>query len=147
MSILERIRQRAIDNPQHIVLPEGNDPRTVIAAAACTQGRIARITLLGDEAKIREIAQRESVDLGGVAVIDQRRAPDFEKMVSLFQELRRAKGMMTDRLRRRNRAYGRGTSRDSNGLCRFMPSFTRYRATRGDALVLHQRERQTQIGR
>jgi phosphate acetyltransferase len=99
MSILERIRQRATAHPQHIVLPEGDDPRTVIAAAACTDARIARITLLGDEAKIRETALREGVNLGGVAVIDHRRAPDFEKMVSLFQELRRAKGMMTDEAR------------------------------------------------
>lgn len=99
MSILERIAQRATANPQHIVLPEGDDARTVIAAAACVQRRIARITLLGDEAGIRETAQRERVDLGGVEVIDHRRAPDFEKMVSLFLELRRAKGMMTDEAR------------------------------------------------
>jgi len=99
MSILERIRQRAKANPQHIVLPEGDDPRTVIAAAACTEAHIARITLLGDEDKIRESAQREGVNLGGVTVIDHRRAPDFEKMVSMFQELRRAKGMMSDEAR------------------------------------------------
>lgn len=99
MSILERIAQRATANPQHIVLPEGDDPRTVIAAAACIQRRIARITILGDEARIRETAQRERVDLGGVEVLDHRRAPDFEKMVSLFHELRRAKGMMTDEAR------------------------------------------------
>jgi phosphate acetyltransferase len=55
--------------------------------------------LLGDEAKIRQTAERERVNLGGVAVIDHRRAPDFEKMVSMFQELRRAKGMMTDEAR------------------------------------------------
>jgi phosphate acetyltransferase len=99
MDILEQIRQRAASRPQHMVLPEGDDPRTVIAAAACTGRRIARITLLGDEAKIREAAQREGADLGGVEVIDHRRAPDFEKMVSMFQELRRAKGMMTDEAR------------------------------------------------
>ena len=99
MSILERIRERAAANPQHIVLPEGNDPRTVVAAATCAQRRLARITLLGDEAAIRNIAQAERVDLGGVAVIDHGRAPDFEKMVSLFHDLRRAKGMMTDEAR------------------------------------------------
>jgi phosphate acetyltransferase len=99
MSILERIRQRATADPQHIVLPEGDDPRTVVAAAACTEAHIAKITLLGDEAKIRQTAERERVNLGGVAVIDHRRAPDFEKMVSMFQELRRAKGMMTDEAR------------------------------------------------
>ena len=99
MSILQRIAQRASADPQHIVLPEGDDPRTVIAAAACIQRRIARITLLGDEARIRETAQHERVELGGVQVIDHRRAADLEKMVSLFQELRRAKGMMTDEAR------------------------------------------------
>jgi phosphate acetyltransferase len=99
MDILEQIRQRAVSRPQHIVLPEGDDPRTVIAAAACAKQRIARITLLGDDGKIRETAQREGVDLGGVEVINHRRAPNFEKMVALFQELRRAKGMMTDEAR------------------------------------------------
>jgi phosphate acetyltransferase len=99
MEILERIRQRAAAKPQHIVLPEGDDPRTVIAAAICTRNRMARITLVGDEATIRETAQREGADLGGVAVIDPRRAPDFEKMASLFHEMRRAKGLMADEAR------------------------------------------------
>jgi phosphate acetyltransferase len=99
MEILERIRQRAAAKPQHIVLPEGNDPRTVVAAAACARNRLARITLLGDEATIRETAQREGVDLGGVEVIDHRRAPDFEKMAALFHEMRRAKGLMADEAR------------------------------------------------
>ena len=99
MEILERIRQRAAAKPQHIVLPEGNDPRTVIAAAICARNRIARITLLGDEATIRETAQREGADLSGVEVIDHRRSADFEKMAALFHDLRRAKGMMADEAR------------------------------------------------
>ena len=99
MDILEQIRQRAAARTQHIVLPEGDDPRTVIAAAACARRRIARITVLGDEGRVRDNAQSERVDLGGVEVIDHRRAPDFEKVVSLFQDLRRAKGMMTDEAR------------------------------------------------
>jgi phosphate acetyltransferase len=99
MDILERIRQRAAANPQHIVLPEGNDPRTVVAASLCASSRIARITLLGDEATIRETARREGADLGGVEVVDHRRAPDFDKKVSLFHELRRAKGLMADEAR------------------------------------------------
>jgi len=99
MDILERIRQRAAARPQHIVLPEGNDPRTVIAAATCARNRLARITLLGDEATIRETAQREGADLAGVEIVDHRRAPDFEKMAALFHEMRRAKGLMADEAR------------------------------------------------
>ena len=99
MDILDRIRQRAASRPQHIVLPEGNDPRTVVAAAEATNQRIAQITILGDEETIRSVARDNRLDLGGVAIIDHKRATDFDRMVSLFHELRRAKGLMADEAR------------------------------------------------
>jgi phosphate acetyltransferase len=99
MEILERIRQRAASRPQRIVLPEGNDPRTVIAAGICARQRLAQITILGDESTIRETAQRQQVDLGGVELIDHKRVPDLDKMVDLLLDLRRAKGLMPDEAR------------------------------------------------
>jgi phosphate acetyltransferase len=99
MDILERIRQRASSRPQHIVLPEGNDPRTVTAAADCSRRRLARITILGNEEKIRATAQDQRLDLAGVTIIDHLRAADFDKMVSMFHDLRRAKGLMADEAR------------------------------------------------
>src|SRR5437588_4219744 len=99
MSILERIRRRAAADPQHIVLPEGEDPRTVVAASLVVRDRIARVTLLGDEEKIRASARDAGADLGGVLVLDHRRAPDFDKVAALYHELRRAKGMMPDEAR------------------------------------------------
>ena len=99
MSILDRIRQRAASRPQHIVLPEGNDPRTVIAAAEATRQRIAQITLLGDDETIRTIAGDNGLDLGGITIIDHRRAAHFDKMVTLFYDLRKAKGLMPDEAR------------------------------------------------
>lgn len=99
MDILDRIRQRAASRPQHIVLPEGNDPRTVAAAAEASSQRIAQITLLGDEETIRSIASDNHLDLGSVAIINHKRASDFEKMVTFFHDLRRAKGLMADEAR------------------------------------------------
>ncbi len=99
MSILERLRQRARADLQHIVLPEGEDPRTVVAASICARERIARVTVLGSEEKIRAAAQAAGADLGGVEIIDHRRAQDFEKMAQFFHELRRAKGLMADEAR------------------------------------------------
>lgn len=99
MDVLNRIRQRAASNPQHIVLPEGNDPRTVEAAALCSRQRIAQITLLGDDSVIRATARDRALDLSGVTIIDHKRATDFDKMVSVFHELRRAKGLMADEAR------------------------------------------------
>jgi phosphate acetyltransferase len=99
MNILERLRQRAAADLQHIVLPEGDDPRTVVAASICARERVARITLLGTEEKIRAAAQSAGADLGNVEVIDHRRAADFEKMADFYHELRKAKGMMPDEAR------------------------------------------------
>src|SRR2546423_1444118 len=99
MSILERIRQRAAADPQHIVLPEGEDPRTVVAASIVVRERLARVTVLGDEEKVRAAARDADANLGGVAVLDHRRAPDFERVAALYHELRRAKGLMPDEAR------------------------------------------------
>ena len=99
MSILDQIRQRAASNPQHIILPEGEDPRTVVAASSAARQRLARITVLGDEDKVRDAARQAGADLGGVELIDHKRASDFEKMVALLYEARRAKGMTLDEAR------------------------------------------------
>ena len=99
MSILDQIRQRAASNLQHIVLPEGEDPRTVVAASTATRQRLARITILGNEDKVRAAARQSGADLSGVDLIDHNRANDFEKMVSLIYETRRAKGMTIDEAR------------------------------------------------
>lgn len=99
MNILERIRRRAASDPQHIVLPEGEDPRTVAAASFCARSRIARVTLLGNEEKIRAAAREAGAELSGVEILEHRRANDFDKMAALFHELRRAKGMMPDEAR------------------------------------------------
>src|ERR1043165_2241252 len=99
MSILDQIRERAASQPQHIVLPEGEDPRTVVAASLATRQKLARITVLGDEQKVRDAARQAGADLGSVEVIDHLRANDFEKMVSLLYDARRAKGMTIDEAR------------------------------------------------
>ncbi len=99
MSILDQIRRRAASSPQHIVLPEGEDPRTVAAASTAARQRLAHITLLGNEEAVRLTARKAGADLSGVEVIDHTRAGDFEKMVSLLYEARRAKGTTMDEAR------------------------------------------------
>src|SRR5205085_4939254 len=99
MSILEQIRRRAAADVQRIVLPESEDPRTLLAAGICAREKLAHVIVLGDEEKIRATARATGADLGGVEVIDHRRAADFEKVAALYHELRRAKGLMPDEAR------------------------------------------------
>lgn len=90
--ITEQIRQRASADLQHIILPEGEDVRTLQAAEMCIRERIAKITILGDEEKIRTAAQSVNANLNGVEILDHRKSSDFGKMATLYHELRRAKG-------------------------------------------------------
>jgi phosphate acetyltransferase len=99
MSILEKLRGRAAADPRHVVLPEGEDERTIQAAALCVADRLARITLIGREEVIRDKASQMNVMLTGVSVIDHKRSADVETYVARYYEARRAKGVTQDEAR------------------------------------------------
>jgi phosphate acetyltransferase len=48
---------------RRIILPEGDEPRTIQAAVSCCQRRIARCVLLGDPAEIRRVAAANGIAL------------------------------------------------------------------------------------
>ena len=89
--VMESIKTRAAKLGKHIVLPEGEDPRVVAAAAEAVKEGIAKITLLGDEADIR--AKNPNVDLSGVNIVNPRTSEKHAEYANLLFELRKAKGM------------------------------------------------------
>ncbi len=91
--ILQQIRQRAAADLQHIILPEGEDIRTVQAAAICSSERIARITILGNEEKVRSLAADAGANLNGVEIVDHLRSSEFGKLATLYHQMRRSKGV------------------------------------------------------
>ena len=91
--ILEKIRQKASENLQHIILPEGEDVRTIQAAAICARERIAKITIIGNEEKVRALANETDSNLNGVEILDHRKSDEFGKTAQFYHELRRAKGV------------------------------------------------------
>ena len=54
MEILQQMLERAQANPQRIVLPEGDEPRTLEAANILLKDKVARLILIGDPAVIRQ---------------------------------------------------------------------------------------------
>lgn len=77
---------------KRIVLPEGDEPRTVKAAAICAERGIATCVLLGNPEEIRRVAAQQGVELGvGVEIIDPEKSR--ENYVERLVELRGAKGM------------------------------------------------------
>ena len=100
MQVLERIRARAASTPKHIVLPEGEDERTIQAASLCVEGRVAHLTLIGGEDVIREKASKIGAALTGVSILDHRHSSDREAFAARYYEARRAKGVTLDEARR-----------------------------------------------
>jgi phosphate acetyltransferase len=59
----------------------------------CARDKIAKITIIGGEDKIRSLASESNVNLNGVEILDHRKSADFAKFATLYHELRRAKGV------------------------------------------------------
>ncbi|MFH8135153.1 phosphate acetyltransferase [Pantoea osteomyelitidis] len=77
---------------KRIVLPEGDEPRTVKAAAICAERGIATCILLGNPDEIKRVAAAQGVELGrGIEIVD----PEVvrENYVPRLVELRKSKGM------------------------------------------------------
>jgi phosphate acetyltransferase len=91
--ILEQLRKRAAADLQHVILPEGEDVRTLQAAEICVRDRVAKITVIGSEDKIRSLASESGANLNGVEIVDHRKASDIGRIATLYYDLRRAKGV------------------------------------------------------
>lgn len=77
---------------KRIVLPEGDEPRTVKAAALCAERGIAECILLADPESVKRVAEDQGVTLGkGIQVIDP--ASVRENYVARLVELRKSKGV------------------------------------------------------
>lgn len=68
MNALERVHEAARAARRHIVLPEGDEPRTVQAAALATRRGLARVTLLGRREDILARAGETGTTLDGVEI-------------------------------------------------------------------------------
>jgi phosphate acetyltransferase len=99
MTLVEKIKARARAPLQRIVLPEGEDPRIVSAAAAIASEGFAKITLLGRKQIIGSVAADLHVELRDVAIEDPAANPRTETYAQIYYERRRARGITLDEAR------------------------------------------------
>jgi phosphate acetyltransferase len=99
MTLVEKIKARARARLQRIVLPEGEDPRIVCAAAAIIREGFAKITLLGRKSIIASAAADLHVELGDVTIEDPAANPRVEAYSQIYYERRRARGVTLDEAR------------------------------------------------
>ncbi|MFY9174765.1 MAG: phosphate acetyltransferase [Peptococcia bacterium] len=94
MNFIEQVKAKAKQNNRTIVLPEGNEERTVKAASIIKQEGFAKIILLGNVEEVKATAKKVEADIEGIEIIDPLSSPDFEDYAETFFEMR--KGKCTD---------------------------------------------------
>jgi phosphate acetyltransferase len=99
MTLIEKLKARARTRLQRIVLPEGEDPRIVSAAAAITREGFAKITLLGRKGIIESVAADLRVPLTNVAIADPASSLRLDAYTQIYYERRRARGLSFDESR------------------------------------------------
>ena len=98
---IERLRERARASRKRIALPEATEPRTLRAARALQDERLAYPVLIGEPDEVLAAAKRSGVSLSGLEI----RSPADEAELEVFGEhyyrLARAKGVSEDEARQR----------------------------------------------
>jgi phosphate acetyltransferase len=88
-------RARAVH--RHVVLPEGNDDRILLAAEQLLRGGrehpIVELTLLGNEKAIRARSGALGLELPGLRVVDPETSPWLDDFAETYYRLRKHKGI------------------------------------------------------
>ena len=102
MDILNAMYARAKNNPQRIVLPEGDEPRTLEAANIILEQGLANLILIGDPDTIRRMAAEKGfAHIGKATIFDPQRDPKMAEYTNLLYELRKAKGMTEEEAKKK----------------------------------------------
>ena len=87
---LNRMKSAAKADLKTIVLPEGEDPRTIVAATKIIEEGLAKIVILGNP---------DEINVPGATVIDPRNAEKHKEYAQKFAELRAKKGVTIEQAR------------------------------------------------
>ncbi len=80
-------------NPKKIVLTEGTDPRILEASSRLLASNFLHPILIGNPQEVYDAAEESGYNIRGSEIIDPNDFKEMDKMIELFCELRKSKGM------------------------------------------------------
>lgn len=104
---METLIERAQGYNGSVVLPEGQDPRVMKAAAEITRRGFARVSVLATPAEAQQACAAAGVIPSGFEIIDPTAPPCFEELVAAYHRKRVSKGLTEEQARQalKNRLY------------------------------------------
>ncbi|MDY6012886.1 phosphate acetyltransferase [Clostridium sp.] len=97
MELMKKIWESAKADKKKIVLPEGSEARTVVAAQKIADEGLAMPILIGNKEEILKAGKEQGVELKGVEIIDPEVSPKLNEYIEAFYELRKNKGMTMEK--------------------------------------------------
>jgi phosphate acetyltransferase len=88
-NVIEKLQR----HPKRVVFPEGTEPRILQAARQFQALRLGAPIVLGDQAKVKEVAEGLAIPLEGIRVINPDTSEDLDNFANRLFRLRREKGM------------------------------------------------------
>jgi phosphate acetyltransferase len=100
MGLFDKLTAKARANRQRIVLPEGTEPRTLLAADRIIADGLADIILIGDPAEIKRMAVELSLNnIDKAKIVNPADESVIDRYAPLFFELRKSKGITEEEAR------------------------------------------------
>ncbi len=97
MTFIEKICKKAQVDKKTIILPEGEEDRTIKASEIIKNNSLAEIILIGDLGVIRTKAAKFGVNLEGIEIVDPKNSKKTGFYAKEFYELRKNKGMTVEK--------------------------------------------------
>lgn len=100
MELFDKLTLKAKSFPQRIVLPEGNEPRTLTAADRIISDSIAKVILIGDPVEIKKMASDLGLkNISQATIVNPADESVINRYAPLFFELRKSKGISMEEAR------------------------------------------------
>ncbi len=100
MGLFDKLTERAKNQRQRIVLPEGTEPRTLTAADRIIAERIADIILIGDPRDILAMAKDLNLEnIKKATIVNPADETVIDRYAPIFYEIRKSKGITEEEAR------------------------------------------------
>jgi len=96
MSMIEKVKNKARSDIKKIVLPEGDERRTVEAASILKREGLAEPILIGAPEDIKKVASELAADISGIEIVDPANSQKSSAYASALYEIRKNKGVSED---------------------------------------------------
>lgn len=94
MNLLQHMTDRARERQRRVVLPEGNEIRTLRAANRIIAEGLAKVTLIGNPDEINALANQNGFEsIADASIINPADSAVIDRYAPILLELRKAKGM------------------------------------------------------